>query len=100
MKIKLSMSENDIIRAMKNNAYSPLQVLTSRYFKEDIRNIDIDKDSIIIWNDDINDYHSYKYCAEDIKQIGSFIEEWNDYCDNYIDDFTCSPISFCVEEKF
>lgn len=99
MKIKLSMSESDIVRAMKNTKYSPLQILASKHFKENIDNVEITHDSIILWNDDINDYISYKYCVEDISTIKTFIDEWNDYIDNYVDDFTVHPISFCVEEK-
>lgn len=99
MKIKLSMSESDIVRAMKNTKYSPLQILASKHFKENIDNVEITHDSIILWNDDINDYISYKYCVEDILTIKTFIDEWNDYIDNYVDDFTVHPISFCVEEK-
>ena len=99
MKIKLSMSESDIVRAMKNNKYSPLQILASRHFREDLNNIEIDHDNIILWNDEINDYISYKYCIEDIDTIKNFIDEWSDYVDQFVDDFTLRPISFCVEEK-
>lgn len=99
MKIKLSMSESDIVRAMKNTKYSPLQVLVSRHFREDINNVEINHDSIILWNDEINDYISYRYCTEDISTVKTFIDEWNDYADQYVDDFTLQPISFCVEEK-
>lgn len=100
MKIKLSMSESDIIRAIKNTKYSPLHILASKHFKENIDNIEITYDNIILWNDDINDYLSYKYCVEDIPLIKSFLDEWNDYVDQYVDDFSLQPISFCVEEKF
>lgn len=99
MKIKLSMSESDIVRAMKNTKYSPIQVLASRHFREDVNNIEANGDSVILWNDDINDYISYKYCTEDIQLVKSFLDEWNDYVDQYVDDFTLQPINFCVEEK-
>jgi hypothetical protein len=99
MKIKLLMSESDIVRAIKNIKYSPLQILISRHFREDINNVEINHDSIILWNDEMNDYISYKYCTEDILTVKAFIDEWNDYVDQYVDDFTLQPISFCVEEK-
>lgn len=99
MKIKLAMSESDIVRAMKNTKHSPLQILASRHFREDADNIEITYDSLILWNDEINDYNSYKYCVEDINLVKDFIDEWNDYVDGYTDDFVVSPISFCVEEK-
>lgn len=99
MKIKLLMSESDIVRAIKNIKYSPLQILISRHFREDINNVEINHDSIILWNDEINDYISYKYCTEDIQIVKAFIDEWNDYVDQCVDDFTLQPISFCVEEK-
>lgn len=97
MKTRLEMSEADIVRAMKTNKYSPLQLVASRYFKENADDIDVDYDNIVIWNDDINDYHSYRYCTEDISTIKSFLDEWNDYTSGHINDFVLSPISFCVE---
>jgi len=97
--IKLNMIESDIIRAMKNLQYSPLHYLSSRYFKKDIRDIDIGNDSIVIWDEDTDDYKSYRYCAEDINTVIPFIDEWQDYIDNKTNDFTLSPISFCVEEN-
>lgn len=99
MKIKLEMIESDIIRSIKCNKYSPMQLCASRYFKEDPLNIDINYDSITIWNDEINDYHSYKYCMEDIDIVKSFLDEWNDYIDDYTEEFVLESISFCVEEK-
>ncbi len=99
MKIKLEMLESDIVRSMKNTQNSPIQLLASRHFKEDSRNIEVDYDSIVIWNDEINDYHSYKYCTEDIETVRIFLDEWHDYSDEILEDFCGSPISFCVEEK-
>ena len=97
--IKLEMIESDIVRAMKNPSKSPIHYLASRYFKVDIRDIDIDKDSIVIWECDFEDYISYKYCTEDIDTVGNFIDEWQDYTDNKITDFVLLPITFCVEKK-
>jgi hypothetical protein len=97
--IKLDMHESDIVRAMKNTIKSPLHYLASRQFKTDVRDIDIDKDSIIIWDCDTEDYVSYRYCTEHIDVVGPFIDEWQDYIDNKINDFVLLPISFCVEEK-
>lgn len=98
MKIKLDMSESDIVRAMKTNKYSPLQLVAARSFKENADDIEADYDSIVIWNDDTNDYHSYRYCTEDIDKIKLFLDEWNDYSDGYLVEFALSPISFCVEQ--
>lgn len=99
MKIKLDMSESDIIRAIKNTKYSPIDFTASRVFKENIDNIDVRQDSIIIWNDEINDYTSYKYCLDDIDLVIQFIEEWSYFKDDYIQEFDFEPITFCVEEK-
>lgn len=99
MKIKLDMLESDIIRSMKSNRYSPVQLCVARYFNEHPSNIEYDYDSIIIWNDDINDYDSYKYCAENIQDIKDFLDEWNDYSDNNVNDFCATVISFCIEPK-
>lgn len=99
MKIKLNMSESDIIRAIRDNKYSPLMFLVARHFKEDIRNIEVTNDSIVLWDDVINDYNCYRYCTEDIDTIVSFIDEWADYVDGHLVDFALKPISFCVEEN-
>lgn len=95
--IKLEMHESDIVRAMKNTTKSPIHYLASRQFKTDIRDIDIDKDGIVIWEYDFEDYISYKYCVEDIDKVGSFIDEWQDFIDGKVNDFILLPISFCVE---
>lgn len=98
-RIRLNMSESDIIRSIKNMKYSPMQYLAAKHFKENVQDIEITKDSIIIWNDSINDYNSYRYCSEDIEQVSNFIDEWQDFVDEYITQFNLEPISFCVEEN-
>lgn len=95
----LQMLESDIVRSIKNTKYSPIQFVASRYFKEDINNVEADYDSVVIWNDDINDYHSYRYCTEDINKIKNFLDEWHDFVDNNIDEFSFEPITFCIEQK-
>lgn len=97
MKIEINMNEGDIVRSMKTNEFSPIQLSASRAFKDIPSNIEINYDSIIIWNDEINDYHSYKYCVQDIEKVKIFLDEWNDYNDGYVEDFSATPISFCVE---
>jgi hypothetical protein len=99
MKHVLKMLESDIVRSIKNTKFSPIQFAASRYFKEDINNIEVDYDSIVLWNDEINDYYSYKYCVEDIDRIKVFLDEWNDFADQKIDDFQYDPIEFCIEQK-
>lgn len=99
MKIKVEMLEGDIVRSMKNNQYSPMQLCVSRALKDNPSNIEIGYDSVILWNDDINDYYSYRYCVENIQNIKMFLDEWNDYADGNLVDFCLSPISFCIEEK-
>lgn len=99
MKLKLDMSENDIVRAMRDHRYSPLTLLAARHFKEDVKNIEVTNDCIVIWDDSINDYNAYRYCTEDIDTIINFVDEWADYADGHLVDFTLEPISFCVEEN-
>lgn len=99
MKIKIDMTESDIVRSMKNNKYSPMQICVAKHLKDDPSNIDVNYDSIVLWNDEINDYHSYKYCVEDIKNVKDFLDEWNDYADGNLTDFSLMPISFCIEQK-
>lgn len=99
MKIKVQMLEGDIVRSMKSNQFSPIQLCVSRHLQDDPANVEVGYDSVILWNDDINDYTSYKYCIEDINTIKSFLDEWNDYADGNLVDFCLAPISFCIEEK-
>lgn len=99
MKIKINMSEADIIRSMKSNQFSPLQLCISRSLKDDPNSIEAGYDSIILWDDNINDYTSYKYCVEDIDNIKNFLDEWNDYANGDLVDFCSAPIVFCIEEK-
>jgi len=97
--IKLEMSESDIIRAVKNPSTSPLQYLSARIFKRDVRDIDVGRDGIIIWEDDIDDYLSYRYCEEDIQSLEEFIYEWEEFISGEINDFDLEPISFCVYQN-
>jgi hypothetical protein len=99
MKIKVEMLEGDIVRSMKSNNFSPIQLCSARALKDDPRNIETGYDSVIVWNDDINDYTSYRYCTEDINLVKNFLDEWNDYADGNLVDFSLSPIVFCIEEK-
>lgn len=99
MKIQLDMSESDIVRAMRDNRYSPLSLLAARHFKEDVKNVEVTNDCVVIWDDSINDYDAYRYCTEDISIIVSFIDEWADYVDGHLADFALEPISFCVEQS-
>jgi hypothetical protein len=97
--IKLDMSESDIVRAVKNPAISPLQYLSARFFKRDVRDIDVGRDGIIIWEDDIDDYISYRYCEEDIQLLDQFLLEWEEFANGEINDFALEPISFCVYQN-
>lgn len=99
MKIKLDMSESDIIRAMRDNRHSPIELLAAKHFKENVKNIEVTNDSIVVWDDSICDYNSYRYCTDDIDVVASFIEEWAEYIDGHLVDFALEPISFCVEQS-
>jgi hypothetical protein len=94
--IKLDMSESDIVRAIKNSTKSPLEYLASRHFKQDVRDVDSSKDGIIIWEYDADDYISYRYCEEDISKIDKFVDEWEEFANEEINNFDLEPISFCV----
>jgi len=97
--IRLDMSESDIIRAVKNPATSPLQYLSSRIFKKDVRDIDVSAGGIIIWESDIDDYIFYKYCDEDIQLLDQFLIEWEEFVNGEMSDFDLEPISFCVYQN-
>jgi hypothetical protein len=98
----LTMSESDIIRAMKIKKFSPLVFLAARTFNEKFENIDASEDGIIIWEDAFlspTDYVVYDYLDKDYDAVRNFLETWDDYRDGIIDDFLLEPISFTVEKK-
>ena len=96
--IELNMNESDIVRAIKNTKYNPIHYLAVRQFRELLDNIDVQYSGILIWDDETNDYTHYKYCNDDIDLVTNFLESWNDFTQEKLEEFNEPLISFCVEK--
>jgi IS30 family transposase len=97
-KFNINVTQGDIVRAIRNTKYSPLQIAASRAIGRDIDTIDVNRDKIYCWIYDDSDYISYNYDTKDISTISDFIDCWEDYKE-YNDEFKESPFNFTVEEK-
>lgn len=97
--IEIQVTENDILKSIKNTKYSPMHHAAARHLKEPIDTIDIQKHAILIWNSDDSDYKSYKYEDVDIKNVKLFLEEWEDLNNNYIENFCSSPFVFRITQN-
>ncbi|NDG19387.1 MAG: FAD-dependent thymidylate synthase [Betaproteobacteria bacterium] len=82
---------NELKKCEKNG------IITNEEFKR-AREILRGQFGILIWDDELNDYTHYKYCTEDIDKINNFLEYWNDFVDEKINQFNELPLSFCVEK--
>lgn len=97
--IEIQVTENDILKSIKNVKYSPIHHATARHLRESIDTIDVQKHAILIWNSDDSDYKSYKYENDDLKNVRIFLEEWEDLNNNYIEEFCASPFVFRITQN-
>jgi hypothetical protein len=96
--IILEMNDGDIYRAIKNPKYTPLHYLISRSFKEIIDNIDLSNNGVLIWNDEVNDYNNYRYSNQDNEVVDLFLQAWNRFIDDNLDDFSEPNITISLEK--
>jgi hypothetical protein len=97
--VRIDITENDIIKAVKNLKYSPIEYAASRSLKEAVDNVEAKNDGIIIWNQDDSDYIKYTYENNAIKSIILFLEEWEDFKDENIIEFCSEPFSFIATRQ-
>lgn len=98
--VEINVTEADIIRSIKNLQYSPIEYAAARVLKETVDNVEVKTDSIIVWNNDDSDYYSYVYKNEYLDKVRIFLEEWNDFKDEIIIEFSSEPFTFsAVRQK-
>jgi len=95
----VSITEADIIRSIKNLQYSPLEYAVSRALKENVDNVEVKIDCIIVWNNDDTDYCLYGYEEIYLSKIKMFLEEWYDFKNEIISDFSSEPFSFSIIQQ-
>jgi hypothetical protein len=94
--ISIEVTENDIIRAMKNIRFSPVQLAVSRKFNTNPEDVDVGQDRIFVWSDD-EDHKTY-ILQGDIEEFDSFMEEWEFYAEDDVD-FTRESFVLHLSEK-
>lgn len=97
-KVEIEITENDVIKAIRNPIHSPIELAASRTLKKELYGIDVKQNAIYIWAYDDSDYLMYRYCKEDIENVKNFIDAWEDFKDNKTEDFVENIFTFCVEE--
>lgn len=99
-KIKVEISESDIIRAIKNMELSPVRLALCNKLRCEDERLDIHKDEIKVWLYDDSDYISYKFNSlEDQYAFNYFLDEWIRYStDKSIETFDENPLTFYLEE--
>jgi len=94
--INVEVTENDIIRAMRNPRYSPIQLAVSDILSVSPDDVDVAKDRIFVWSDD-EDHKTY-ILDGDLKNFHYFLEEWECYVEEEID-FAEENFVFQMSEK-
>jgi hypothetical protein len=97
--LNIDVTENDIIKSIKNLHYSPIEYAAARSLKEAVDNVEVKHDGIIVWNEDDSDYIKYTYEDSAIKNIILFLEEWEDFKDEKVIEFCSPPFSFVATQQ-
>ena len=95
--ISIQVTENDIIRAMRNPRYSPIQLAVSDILNVSPGDVDVTKDRIFVWSDD-EDHETY-ILEGDLENFHSFLEEWEFYVEEAEIDFDEEEFVFQMSEK-
>jgi len=98
--VRVQVTENDIVRGLKNIELSPLRLSLCQSLKCEDERLDIHKDEIKVWLYDDSDYISYKFKSiEDQALFNDFLDEWLRYTSNEsIETFDEYPFTFYLEE--
>jgi hypothetical protein len=99
--IKVEVTENDIIRSIKNIELSPLRLALCRALDCEDDRLDIHKDIINVWLHDDSDHISYKFNSiEDDNTFNDFMDQWLIYStDESIEIFDQYPFTFYLVER-
>ena len=99
--VRIDITENDIVRSIKNLELSPIILALCRSFKCEEDRLDIHKDEIKVWLHDDSDYLSYKFKSmDDCVAFNGFLDQWLIYSTNEsIETFDEYPFSFLLMEQ-
>lgn len=99
--VKVEITENDIVRAIKNIELSPARLSLCKTLKCEDDRLDIHKDEIKVWLYDDSDYRSYTFKSlQDKETFNNFIDAWLRYAsDESIEAFDEYPFTFYLEEN-
>jgi hypothetical protein len=94
--ISIEVTENDIIRAMKNVRFNPVQLAVSRKFNINPEDVDVGESKIFVWSDD-EDHKTY-ILDDQTEEFNFFMSEWEFYVEKDID-FVEEGFVFQMSEK-
>ena len=99
--VSVEVSENDIVRAIKNIELSPIRLALCRSLRCEDARLDIHKDEIKIWLYDDSDYVSYRFKSlHDQEVFNNFLDAWiRCISDESIEIFDEYPFIFNLEES-
>jgi len=94
--INVEVTENDIIRAMKNVRFNPVQLAVARKYNVNPEDVDVGEDRIFVWSDD-EDHKTY-ILEGNTEDFDFFMSEWEFYVEKDID-FVEEEFVFQMSEK-
>jgi hypothetical protein len=94
--ISVEVTENDIIRAMKNVRFNPVQLAVSRKFNINPEDVDVGESKIFVWSD--HEDHKTYILDDQTEEFNFFMSEWEFYVEKDID-FVEEGFVFQMSEK-
>jgi hypothetical protein len=94
--VRVEVTENDIVRAIKNTELSPVRLALCRSLNCDDDSLDIHKNEIRLWIYDEADHFTYRFrTEEDRDNFNEFTDQWLVYTnDQSIESFDENPFTF------
>ena len=94
--LRVEVTENDIVRAIKNTELSPVRLALCRALHCEDDTLDVQKNEIRIWIYDEADHFTYKFnTIKDKNNFNSFVDQWLIYTsDQSIESFDEYPFEF------
>lgn len=98
--IQIHVTENDIIRSIKNTKYAPHTLSLARHLRCENDKLDISAKEVRVWIYDDSDYIEYNFASEeDANALHNFIDAWNLFIDSGNEEFNVPAFKFNLEEK-
>lgn len=99
--IEVEVTENDIVRSIRNTKFNPLELALCKALKCEEESLDIHRDEIKVWIYDEADHFSYKFVDKENKDnFNFFMDNWLRYVeDETIESFDEQPFVFYLKEN-